>query len=91
VEVREPFLREEIERERDPKWRADAARPLPQLRDVLVGIGVRRRREQLARKPEHALGFVNDHQVVHLLLEVGEHFDLRQHLHFRNSHEATVE
>jgi len=49
-----------------------------QLPDVMIGIRVRGRAEQLARKPEDALGLVALHQVMHDFLEVGQHLDLGQ-------------
>ena len=49
---------------------------------VAVRIFVRRRLEELAGKPEHALRLVRRHQFVYERLEVGEHFDLRERLGF---------
>ena len=53
---------------------------LAQLVQMVVGVGVRRRREQLAREPEHALRLVRLHQLVDDRLEVGEHLDFRERL-----------
>ena len=89
--MREPFLGEEVEGERDAYRRGDAARALTELGNMVIGVGVGRRREQLARKPEDALRLVHHHQLCNELFEIGEYFYLRQHLHFRNSHETAME
>jgi hypothetical protein len=57
---------------------------------VVVGIGVRRRGEELGREPQEALGLVCFHQLVHDGLEVGEDFDFRDRFRFGQSHGADV-
>ena len=90
MEVRQPFLGEQVERERDARGQADAARAFAQLPDVLVGIRVRRRREQLAREPEDALRLVRYHQLVHDLLEVGQHLDLGERFRGFRRHDGNL-
>ncbi len=68
-------------------WEADPLRALAQLGDVLVRIGVRCRRQKLTREPEHALGLVHFHQLLHYGLEVGEDLDLCQSLERGSNHD----
>ena len=78
--MRQPFFGEEIERERDAGRLADAFCALSQLATMAVGICIRRRIENLARKPQHTLRFVRPPSIGYDFLEVGEHLDLREHL-----------
>jgi hypothetical protein len=78
MEMREAFLGEKVERQRNPRWVADSARSLAQRSQMMVRILARRRLQQFRREPEHALLFVCRHQLRDYWFEIGEYFDLRQ-------------
>ena len=86
----QPFLGKEVERQGDAGWQADARRPPAQFTEMMVGIGIRRWREQFARKPEHAFRFVRDHELMHDLLEVSEHFDFGERFRLGRCHACNL-
>jgi hypothetical protein len=90
VEVRQPLLGEEVEREGDAHGQRDARGAPAQLGEVVVGVGVGRGGEELAREPERPLGLVRVHQRVHHGLEVGEHLDLGERLQLWRLHAGNV-
>ena len=91
MEVRQPFFGEEIEGEGDTRRRRDAFAALAQLFDVDIRIGVRRRREQLAREPQDTLGLVCNHQLIDERLEIREHVDFGQQFVRWSSHAQKYE
>src|SRR5260221_8324063 len=56
------------------------------MADMQIGVRIRLGRQQLARKPEHALGLVLLHELVNDGLEVREDFDLGEGVGFLNGH-----
>ena len=76
--MRQPFFGQQIETNGDPGGIVDSARALTQRDPVRIGVFAFRRREQLGRKPEHALRFVRLHELVDHGLEVAKHFDFRE-------------
>src|SRR5258706_2860943 len=80
------LLGEEVEGQRDASRQADALRALPKMADMQIGVRIRLGRQQLARKPEHALGLVLLHELVNDGLEVREDFDLGEGVGFLNGH-----
>src|SRR6185437_4307827 len=87
VEVRQPFFREEIQRQRDAQRRLDAARPFAQVAEKTFRIGIGWRSEQLRWEPEHPLLLVHHHERVHGWFEVGNDLDLGQEFRLGEKHE----
>src|SRR5207253_4216563 len=67
---------EKIERQRRPGGVRDPSGLSPQLCQVSFRVLVRRRPDQIGRKPELPLSLMCLHQLSNLFLEVLEHFDL---------------
>ena len=61
VKMRESFLSQKIQRQRNARGSADPLGPLPQLANVVVRIRIRRRVEYFAWEPQHTLGLVLNH------------------------------
>jgi len=86
MEMRQPFFGQEVQRQRDARRQADAGGALAQLAQMMIGIGVGSGGKQLAREPEHPLRLMRDHELVHDLLEVGQHLDLGEGFRFLTCH-----
>jgi len=80
VKVRKAFFGEQVESEGYARRLTDPLGALAELTEVPVRIFVRRRIENLTRKPENPLCFVNCHKLRDNLFEVRKNFDLRKHL-----------
>ena len=76
MEVRQPFLREQVERDRDARRKADPFRAIAERTQMTVWVRVGRRGQELAREPQETFRLVRLHEIVHHRLEVGENFDL---------------
>ena len=91
MEVGQPLFGERVERQRHAGRHADAARAFPQLLHVEIGVRIRLGGEDVGGEPQDPLGFVRLHELLDVLFEVIEDFDLRQRFLIGYEHAVLME